>query len=127
MKNRHISGLTTAAGLWATGAIGLAIGSGLYEIAVLSFIVIVICMEAMYFYNFRMGDRGINVVLSGRDRDHIVNSLSKIGEQPDINSIIKVADGFKVDANLLIKKRDFPAEVLKRIDTVSGITLESIE
>ena len=127
MKNRHVSGLTTAAGLWVTGAIGLAIGSGLYEIAILSFIVIVICMEAMYFYYFRMGDRGINVVLSGRDRDVLVNSLEKIGKQPDINSIIKVADGFKVDANILIKKRDFPAEVLKRIDAISGVTLESIE
>ena len=79
MKNRHISGLTTAAGLWVTGAIGLAIGSGLYEIALLSFILIIICMEAMYFYDFRMGDRGINIVLVGRDRDTIVESLHIIG------------------------------------------------
>jgi len=30
----HISGLTTAAGLWASACIGLAIGAGFYEIAV---------------------------------------------------------------------------------------------
>lgn len=31
----HISGLTTAAGLWASACIGLAIGTGFYEIAVI--------------------------------------------------------------------------------------------
>ena len=33
-KKMSIKGLTTAAGLWTTGIIGLAIGSGYYEIAV---------------------------------------------------------------------------------------------
>jgi putative Mg2+ transporter-C (MgtC) family protein len=31
----HISGLTTAAGLWASACIGLAIGAGFYEAAIL--------------------------------------------------------------------------------------------
>lgn len=34
-KNDKITGLTTAAGLWATATIGLAIGSGFYELAIL--------------------------------------------------------------------------------------------
>lgn len=127
MKNKHVSGLTTAAGLWVTGAIGLAIGSGLYEIAILSFIIIIICMEAMYFYDFRLGDRAINITVTGKDRDKLVEALTEIGQQPTVNSIIKMPDGFKVDASLLIKKREFPGEVLKRIDAIQGITLESIE
>ncbi len=127
MKNKHVSGLTTAAGLWVTGAIGLAIGSGLYEIAILSFIIIIICMEAMYFYDFRLGDRAINITLTGKDRDKLVEALLEIGQQPTVNSIVKMPDGFKVDASLLIKKREFPGEVLRRIDAIQGITLESIE
>ena len=36
MVNRgHIKGLTTAAGLWASACIGLAIGTGFYEAAIL--------------------------------------------------------------------------------------------
>lgn len=127
MKNKHVSGLTTAAGLWVTGAIGLAIGSGLYEIAILSFIIIIICMEAMYFYDFRLGDRAISITLTGKDRDKLVEALTEIGQQPTVNSIVKMPDGFKVDASLLIKKREFPGEVLRRIDAIQGITLESIE
>ena len=36
----HISGLTTAAGLWASACIGLAIGTGFYEAAVLGTIAV---------------------------------------------------------------------------------------
>lgn len=36
----HISGLTTAAGLWASACIGLAIGAGFYEAAVLGTIAV---------------------------------------------------------------------------------------
>ena len=110
-----------------TGAIGLAVGGGLYEIALLSFIIIIICMEAMYYYDFRLGDRPVGIVISGKDRDDLIRALGEIGQQPSINSIIKVADGYKVDASLLVKKRHFPTEVLRRIDSISGITLESLE
>ena len=127
MKNKHVSGLTTAAGLWVTGAIGLAVGGGLYEIALLSFIIIIICMEAMYYYDFRLGDRPVGIIISGKDRDDLIRALGEIGQQPSINSITKVADGYKVDASLLVKKRHFPTEVLRRIDSISGITLESLE
>ena len=34
--HRTVKGLTTAAGLWATGIVGLAIGSGFYEGAIIS-------------------------------------------------------------------------------------------
>lgn len=48
IKDRsHITGLTTAAGLWATAAIGLALGIGFYEAALLAVILILICNEAL--------------------------------------------------------------------------------
>ena len=45
--NSRISGLTTAAGLWATAAIGLAIGYGLYEMALATVFVVVISFTLM--------------------------------------------------------------------------------
>lgn len=127
MKNRHVSGLTTAAGLWVTGAIGLGVGGGMYEISILSFIIIMLCMEGMYFYEFGQGDRQVNVILVGRDRDNIIKAMNEIGHQCNITSIIKVADGFKVEGSLMVKKKDFPVEVLKRIDSISGVNLEVLE
>ncbi|MDI0265472.1 MgtC/SapB family protein [Clostridioides difficile] len=42
IRNQSVSGLTTAAGIWATAGTGLAIGSGLYLLGIVSSIIIVI-------------------------------------------------------------------------------------
>ena len=43
----HISGLTTAAGLWASACIGLAIGTGFYEGAILGTVAVLIVESGM--------------------------------------------------------------------------------
>lgn len=42
--DNRIEGLTTAAGLWATSAIGLTIGSGLYSLAIISAFLILLIL-----------------------------------------------------------------------------------
>lgn len=128
MKNRHVSGLTTAAGLWVTGAIGLGIGCGLYEVSILCLVIILACMEAMYFYDFRLGDKNIHITASGPDRDQLLNNIASLGRQVQPDSITRLEDGrFQIEASLLIKKRDFPAGILKKIDSIPGLTLDSLE
>jgi putative Mg2+ transporter-C (MgtC) family protein len=41
----QIKGLTTAAGLWSVGFIGLLIGAGFYTVAVIGFIAMMICLS----------------------------------------------------------------------------------
>ena len=52
--NSQITGLTTAAGLWATAAIGLSIGYGLYEAAIVTVFVVVTAFTLMSRVEFRM-------------------------------------------------------------------------
>lgn len=52
-KNQ-IKGLTTAAGLWACACVGLAIGIGLYEIAVLSTVCIYLVLALLHSVDYRM-------------------------------------------------------------------------
>jgi putative Mg2+ transporter-C (MgtC) family protein len=49
-----ITGLTTAAGLWSTAAIGLAVGYGLYEAAIVTVIVVVFAFTLMSRLEFAM-------------------------------------------------------------------------
>ena len=42
MRKNTISGLTTAAGIWATSAIGMSIGSGLYLLCIVTTVLIVV-------------------------------------------------------------------------------------
>ena len=53
-KRNQIRGLTTAAGLWAAAAVGLAIGIGFYEAAVLGGGAIYIVLTVMHRWDDRM-------------------------------------------------------------------------
>lgn len=52
--NSRISGLTTAAGLWATAAIGLAVGYGLYEAAFVTVFMVVMAFTVVSKMEFRL-------------------------------------------------------------------------
>ena len=45
-----VKGLTTAAGLWVTAAIGLACGVGMYVSAIVSTLLVLVCFEAFNFF-----------------------------------------------------------------------------
>ena len=47
-QNSHVSGLTTAGGLWVTAGIGMAAGFGLYSLAIISTILVLFVFIAMY-------------------------------------------------------------------------------
>lgn len=49
MRGGHMEGLTTAAGLWATAAIGMAAGFGLSAIAVYAAILVLVVLWALRF------------------------------------------------------------------------------
>jgi len=48
-----VSGLTTAAGLWVTAAIGLACGGGMYTLSIVSTLLVLIGMEAFNYFLHR--------------------------------------------------------------------------
>ena len=56
-SHNQIKGLTTAAGLWASACIGLAVGIGLYEVAVIAglavFLVLTVLHECDYYMRSR--------------------------------------------------------------------------
>ncbi len=56
-KRSQIKGLTTAAGLWATAGMGLALGIGLYEAAIVGTLAIIIVITLMQRMDNRMRSR----------------------------------------------------------------------
>ena len=58
LKGRfQITGLTTAAGLWATAAIGLAVGAGFYFAALIAFAVTVLTVTILHSFEYRLTKR----------------------------------------------------------------------
>lgn len=48
VRNNLVNGLTTAAGMWATAGVGLAMGSGMYVIGISSALLIIVMQFVMH-------------------------------------------------------------------------------
>lgn len=76
-KNK-ISGLTTAAGIWATSGVGMAIGSGLYVVGIAATIIIVLSQVLLHMkFKFLQTDRTMKLKVFRVTED---NYQSKIKE-----------------------------------------------
>ena len=49
-----VKGLTTAAGLWVTSAIGMTAGVGMYGLATMATLMVLVCLEGMNFVHHRI-------------------------------------------------------------------------
>lgn len=127
MKNKHVVGLTTAAGIWVTGAIGLALGSGLYELAVLCAVMLMGCMEAMHFYSFKYGERQTGVVLTSDQPKALEDAIEQLGKRVNQCSLSRQGERFKAELSLLIKKKDYPMGILKKLREFPGVELETLD
>jgi putative Mg2+ transporter-C (MgtC) family protein len=54
-KEAKLSGLTTSAGIWVAAAIGIAVGYGLYEIAIFATILTLFIFLVLWFVEDRLG------------------------------------------------------------------------
>lgn len=61
--HNRVKGLTTAAGLWTSACIGLAIGSGYYEGAILGTLAIVIIMVVLHSFDRRLTNNTKAIIL----------------------------------------------------------------
>ncbi len=75
VKGANIKGLTTAAGIWATAAVGMTIGSGMYFLGIITTLVIIILQTV--FHTFLIG---YDKVLANDVRNDIVVSLKNTPE-----------------------------------------------
>ena len=62
-EQREVKGLTTAAGLWATACMGLAIGAGFYEGVALSFVCIFLSIKVLPYVELFLLSRSRNMNL----------------------------------------------------------------
>lgn len=53
-KGETIGGLTTAAGIWATACVGLGIGWGFYNIAIVAILFMIIIMVSLKDWNLNL-------------------------------------------------------------------------
>ena len=80
---QEVKGLTTAAGLWASACMGLAIGAGFYECVVLAFLLIFLSIRFLpYLENFIIENaRNMNIYVEFKSLDDVGTIIGRIKAQ----------------------------------------------
>lgn len=96
VRREQISGLTTAAGVWATSAIGMAIGAGMYSIGVLATIFLFIIQ--ILFHDDTLINKIIlhvrfNIQIEALNKHHVLPKIKKeLAENQVENVSVKILD-----------------------------------
>ena len=110
-----VRGVTTAAGLWVAAAIGLACGAGMYDIAIASTLMALMCLETMHFITKRYGEKSITLEISpikGEDMARVLELIGKTGAE--VRSFEQVHDA--VTIQLLIRQRDYSGTITRILE-----------
>ncbi|KRL04460.1 MgtC/SapB family protein [Liquorilactobacillus oeni] len=111
-KHKIIDGLTTATGLWVAAGIGLALGSGMYTIAIAATACVLltqVVISRIDSHKIR-GKTGINIFISYRGKMTEIEDLQerlKKREYPDVNfnTLYYEEDHFKLRLHIAIYSR----------------------
>ena len=129
-----VRGLTTAAGLGVTSAIGLACGSGMYWLAVAATMLVVICLETVSFIHNRFGAKNISLTFSSPTREGIKEVLKTL-ERDEIDILsyemkthhANGGDMFTAMMRLKVKREHYQSRIASFMTEFEGITIDNLE
>ena len=79
VKNVSIKGLTTAAGIWATAGVGIAIGAGMYLIGIFSTVLMIVIQYVLHKYLRHLDNTVANeITLTIADSPESINKIKEL-------------------------------------------------
>ncbi|MBR5670390.1 MAG: MgtC/SapB family protein [Bacteroidales bacterium] len=122
-----IHGLTTAAGLWVTAAIGIACGVGHYDLAIITTIMVLIALELVMVVDQKLNKRQLSITMTTADKDRItkfVNSIKADGvvlRAYDLE-VLNEGDGkiYKATVDLSTKRIDYEERAWDLLEGMDG-------
>ena len=96
VRKEQVSGLTTAAGVWATAAIGMAIGAGMYFIGIICTVLLFLIQILFHddsFINFIILHVRFNANVDANNTPNILQDVKKDLEENEVEQIsMKILD-----------------------------------
>ena len=128
-KRSHIKGLTTAAGLWSVAAVGLALGIGFYEAAVIAAIAIYFILTVLQYWDAKMQRRAkyMDVYLECAGEISLGMLLSQIRQldlmidEIDTPPMKEGEERRAIIVSVALPKRIPHAPLLHQIEEISGV------
>ena len=129
-----VRGLTTAAGLWVTAAIGLACGTGMYLAAVLTTAMVLLGLEVLNYWIPQLGLSTIELSFSAPSRESVKEFITRIKQDGmEVHSYElkerRLSKEEFLEASIEIRaKRDFHTlEILDYMNDSSDVTISTIK
>ncbi|MBQ4109812.1 MAG: MgtC/SapB family protein [Clostridia bacterium] len=131
-KNRSIRGLTTAAGMWATTAVGMSVGSGMYIIGIFATIMIVVVQFCMHKWCrnlemdiYQLNETDITVHCTSEGLATIHNAIDSAGMHVNSCEISpKAKNIYRIRMNIGLHSHTFD-EMLKIIENTGVMITEA--
>mgnify|MGYP003086267487 FL=1 len=129
-----VRGLTTAAGLWVTSAIGMTAGAGMYVLSIAATVLVLLCLEALNFILQHFGTRNINVTFSTPKEENIQAVLEQLRERGVTIYSYEMqrkdtSEGhyYVVTMEMKLKRSHYQSELLNFMADFKGVTVETME
>ena len=129
-----VRGLTTAAGLWVTSAIGMTAGAGMYVLSIATTVLVLLCLEALYFILKHFGTRNITVTFSTPKEENIQPVLQRLRDKEIIIDSYEMtrkdtSSGhyFVVTMEMKFKRKRYKNHLLNFMAEFENVTVETME
>ena len=129
-----VRGLTTAAGLWVTSAIGMTAGAGMYVLSIATTVLVLLCLEALYFILQHFGTRNITVTFSTPKEENIKPVLQRLRDKEIIIDSYEMrrkdtSSGyyFVVSMEMKFKRKRYKNHLLNFMAEFENVTVETME
>ena len=130
IRNDSVLGLTTAAGIWATAAVGMALGAGFYVLGIATGVLIVIIqiiIRVVFDYTTPRTSIRISIDMEAAQSGTAIHDLSRTLKKLELiqsdNKISHADEGARVQlvTNVVTMKEIDPATVLADIAAIPGV------
>lgn len=130
LQKQMVKGLTTAAGIWAISAVGLAVGAGMYKIAIATTIFILIALELMYSFFKGIGFRTLILEFDVPTKE-CLDELSKLLSKPEYKVVSYHLEerptGFKIEAAIKIHSKMDESAFFSKLGKFEGLVIKRFE
>jgi putative Mg2+ transporter-C (MgtC) family protein len=129
-----VRGLTTAAGLWVTAAIGLACGTGMYVAAIITTVMVLLGLEVLNAFIPQIGTTTVILTFSSTSKDsvrRVVNQIKKdcielysyeLKEHRGPQGMV-----FEASIEIKVKRGNHNERLIDYMDEFDDVTISSIE
>ena len=134
LHKQIVRGLTTAAGIWATSGIGLAIGAGMYELGISATILTLIGLEVLSFLFKSIGMKS-SIVEFSTDNKETLNRITKLFHSKNFLIVSlqmkenRIGESIVYHATMVIKmkKSNDEGTLLTLLQEFDDVTIHRIE